>query len=90
MEKVVKFNVRAMRQCLLNKDWDQRKLARAANISEPTITRMVGGKAFTLDTLARMAEHLECHPFDLLTVEGFDPPKTVVYEVKYTKTKPKL
>jgi DNA-binding Xre family transcriptional regulator len=70
----VRINARFVKQMLLDRDIDQRGLARISGISEPTITRLLHGKPFTSDTLARLAGALECHPIDLIDAKGFSSP----------------
>ena len=72
--KNVKINAKFVKQILLNKDLDQRELAKLSGISEPTITRLLHGRPFTSDTLGKLAEALECHPIDLIDAMGFDAP----------------
>lgn len=70
----VKINSRFVKQILLDREWDQRELAKLSGISEPTITRLLHGKPFTSDTLSRLAEALDCHPIDLIDAKGFSSP----------------
>jgi DNA-binding Xre family transcriptional regulator len=70
----VKINSRFVKQMLLDKDLDQRKLAEISGVSEPTITRLMHGKPFTSDTLGKLASALECHPIDLIDAKGFSSP----------------
>jgi DNA-binding Xre family transcriptional regulator len=72
--KNVKINAKFVKQILLNKDLDQRELAKLSGISEPTITRLLHGRPFTSDTLGRLADALECHPIDLIDAMGFQSP----------------
>lgn len=62
---------------LLDKDLDQRELARISGISEPTITRLLQGKPFTSDTLGKLADALDCNPVDLIEARGFVSPHVV-------------
>lgn len=59
---------------LLDRELDQRELAKISGISEPTITRLLQGKPFTSDTLGKLAGALECHPVDLIDAKGFASP----------------
>lgn len=70
----VKINARFVKQILLNKDLDQRELAKLSGISEPTITRLLHGRPFSSETLGKLAEALDCHPIDLIDANGFDSP----------------
>lgn len=70
----VKINAKFFRQMLAAKDLDQRELSKLSGVSEPTITRLVKGKAFTSETLGKLAEALDCHPVDLIDAEGFPSP----------------
>lgn len=62
---------------LLDKNLDQRELARLSDISEPTITRLLQGKPFTSDTLGKLASALNCNPVDLIEAKGFVSPHLV-------------
>jgi transcriptional regulator with XRE-family HTH domain len=72
--KNVKINAKFVKQILLNKDLDQRELAKLSGISEPTITRLLHGRPFSSDTLGKLAEALDCHPIDLIDAKGFSSP----------------
>jgi DNA-binding Xre family transcriptional regulator len=72
--KDLRINARFVKQILLDKDLDQRELAKLSGISEPTITRLLHGRPFTSDTLGKLADALECHPVDLIDAKGFASP----------------
>lgn len=72
--KDVKINAKFVKQILLNRDLDQRELSKLSGISEPTITRLLHGRAFSSDTLGRLAAALGCHPIDLIDANGFPAP----------------
>lgn len=73
--KNVTINAKFVKQILLNRDLDQRELAKLSGISEPTITRLLHGKPFSSDTLGRLADALNCHPIDLIEAKGFESPQ---------------
>lgn len=62
---------------LIEKGWDQGDLARASNVSEPTITRMKRGETFNSETLGKMARALGCNPIDLLDTRDYPAPHMV-------------
>lgn len=72
--KDVRINAKFVRQVLLDKELDQRELAKISGVSEPTITRLLQGKPFTSDTLGKIAGALGCHPVDLIDAKGYAPP----------------
>ena len=54
---------------------DQNKAADKAGISFTTLSRLKGSDNWQPQTLSKLAEALDVHPYDLLTVEGAPDPK---------------
>lgn len=71
------FNTKMLEHLLIEKGWDQRDLANAADVSEPTITRMKRGETFNSETLGKLARALGCNPIDLLDTKGYPAPHLV-------------
>lgn len=72
--KEVQINAKFVRQMLLDKELDQRELAKISGVSEPTITRLLQGRPFTSDTLGKIADALDCNPVDLIDAKGYPSP----------------
>lgn len=70
----VRLNSKFVKYILTDRDMTARDLAAAAEISEGTMYRMMGGAAFTSDTLGKLAKALGCHPVDLIDAQGYMHP----------------
>lgn len=70
----VRLNSKFVKCILTDRDMTARDLAAAADISEGTMYRMMGGAAFTSETLGKLAKALKCHPIDLIEADGFATP----------------
>lgn len=70
----MKLSTRMLNHYLIERGLDQQQLAKIAEVSEPTITRMKRGEKFTSDTLGKLALALGCNPIDLLDTTGYVSP----------------
>lgn len=71
---MLKLNTKMLNHYLVERGWDQQRLAKEADVSEPTITRMKRGEKFTTETLGKLAAALKCNPIDLLDTSGYPAP----------------
>ena len=71
----VKLNRRRVKVLMaLREIDDDRTLAQRAGLSKQTLYSAYNGNSFTMDTLAKIAKALDCHPTDILEMEGFPAP----------------
>lgn len=70
----VKLNAKFAKTMMAKQGIDQQTLAELSGVSEPTISRLMNGKAFTSDTLGKLARALGCSPVDLIDPSGFVAP----------------
>lgn len=70
----VKINARFVKLVLADRDMTLRDLAKISGIHEQTLYRLMGGATFNSDTLAKLANALECNPADLIESKGYPPP----------------
>ena len=75
--RVVRLNMKFVKQRLSERDLTMRDLAAKASIGEATMYRIANGAGFNLETLGKLADALNCSPFDLIEAEGFPPPLVV-------------
>lgn len=70
----VKLNAKFVKQMLVEREMDQKGLAELSGLSEITISRLMKGSRFNSETLAKIADALDCHPVDLIEAKGFASP----------------
>lgn len=70
----VKINATALKVFLVQRGMEQKDLAEQSGVSEQTIVRLLKGKAFTSDTLGKLAEALNVNPVDLIQSDGHPDP----------------
>lgn len=71
---MVRINAKKVRGFLLDMGWEQKDLARAAGVTEATVSRLLSGGPFTSDTLGKLATALQVNPVDLIDPAGYTAP----------------
>jgi len=76
MEKIIKIDRKKVEIEMIHADTKSfQNLADRAGMSTDTLFKALDGSKWTTKTWKKIAEALNCNPLDLITTEGFPPPK---------------